>query len=108
MTEQERARLEGQATRTDRVVSWIGWHVGELVAVGVPLLLAATVSVWLAVVSVLAGAAWGVHEFRHARQQRAIRAETEQRRHLAAAEQTSDDTNGTDGGDGTTGTGASA
>lgn len=80
MTEHERARLQGQSTRTDRVVSWIGWHIGELVAVGVPLLLAATVTVWLAALSLLAGTAWAIHETHQARTQRAIRAEAEQRR----------------------------
>ncbi|NIJ14303.1 hypothetical protein FHU38_004647 [Saccharomonospora amisosensis] len=86
MTEQESRVVNGQSTRTDRVVSWIGWHIGELVAVGVPLLLAATVTVWLATLSLLAGTAWAIHETRQARAQRAIRAEAEQRR-LQAADQ---------------------
>lgn len=49
-------------TRTDQAVTWIGWHIAELAAIGLPLLLAVTVSWWLAGLSVLAGAAWAVHE----------------------------------------------
>lgn len=49
-------------TRTDQAVTWVGWHIAELAAIGLPLLLAVTVSWWLAGLSVLAGAAWAVHE----------------------------------------------
>ncbi|WP_216210587.1 hypothetical protein [Amycolatopsis aidingensis] len=83
MTEHEERVLNGDITRTDRVVSWIGWHIGELVAVGLPLLLAVTVTVWAAALAVLAGAVWTVHEVRHALQQRALRAQS-QRRQLAS------------------------
>jgi hypothetical protein len=41
---------------------------------------------------------WGLHEFRHARQQRAVCSETERRRLKAAAtEQANDDTEGRTG-----------
>lgn len=83
LTPHERTVLDGEGTRTDRAVSWVGWHIGELFAVGLPLVLAATVSVWCALISVLAGTAWAVHEARHAREQRSVGAEAE-RRQLAA------------------------
>lgn len=66
----ERRALCGAYTRTDQVVSWIGWHIGELVAVGLPLLLAATITWWLLALSVLAGGLWAGHEWRLHRQQR--------------------------------------
>lgn len=59
-------------TRTDGVVSWIGWHLGELAGVIVPGVVALTVTPWAAVVSVLAGVSWAVHEVRSARRQRAL------------------------------------
>lgn len=49
-------------TRTDQAVTWVGWHIAELAAIGLPLLLAAWVSWWWVAVSVLAGAAWIAHE----------------------------------------------
>ena len=42
LTPSQRRALEQEPTRTDQVVSWIGWHIGELVAVGLPLLLPVT------------------------------------------------------------------
>lgn len=70
LTEHQRRVLDGELTRTDHVVSWIGWHIGELAAVGVPLLLAAAVTWWLAVLSVLAGVVWVAHEATHRRRSR--------------------------------------
>ncbi|MCP2255228.1 hypothetical protein LY13_004002 [Prauserella aidingensis] len=49
-------------TRTDQAVTWMGWHLAELAAVGLPLVLAVTVAWWLAGLSVLAGALWAAHE----------------------------------------------
>lgn len=60
--------------QVDRVVSWIGWHVGELAGVIVPGAVALSVTPWAAVVSGVVGAGWAVHEIRLARQQAEIRA----------------------------------
>ena len=64
----------GLPTRTDTVVSWIGWHLGELTGVLAPAMLAVSVTPWAWVVSGVVGAGWTVHEVRLARQQAAIRA----------------------------------
>lgn len=64
MSVSSRRRLAGRASR---VVSWIGWHLGELLGVLVPAALAVWVTPWAAVVSVAAGAAWAVHEIHSAR-----------------------------------------
>ncbi|MCR3719925.1 MULTISPECIES: hypothetical protein [Prauserella salsuginis group] len=53
---------EHAPTRTDQAVAWVGWHIAELAAIGLPLLLAVTVAWWLAGISVLAGALWVGHE----------------------------------------------
>ncbi|MEU3272543.1 hypothetical protein ABZ639_17015 [Saccharomonospora sp. NPDC006951] len=53
---------ESAPTRTDQTVAWIGWHIAELAAVGLPLVLAVTTAWWLIGISVLAGAAWITHE----------------------------------------------
>lgn len=58
----------GVSPRTDQVASWLGWHLGELVGVGVPLVLAITVSGWFGVASMVVLAAWVVHELRMRRQ----------------------------------------
>lgn len=55
------------------VVSWIGWHIGELAGVIVPGVVALTVTPWAAVVSAVMAVSWAVHEVRLARQQAAIR-----------------------------------
>lgn len=65
-------RVPGASTRADKVVSWIGWHIGELAGVIVPGVVALSVTPWAAAVSVVAGAGWAMHEVRLARQQRAI------------------------------------
>jgi hypothetical protein len=57
---------------TEVVIRWIGWHLLELVGVGVPAALAFTVSLWWGLLSVLAGALWAVHETRIARRGRAL------------------------------------
>lgn len=62
------------ATRVDRVVSWIGWHIGELAGVIVPGVVALSVTPWAAAVSGVVGACWAVHEVRLARQQAGITA----------------------------------
>ena len=54
------------------VMSWIGWHIGELVGVVVPGIIALTVTRWAAVVSAVVAAGWAAHEVRTARQRRAI------------------------------------
>ncbi|WP_019810206.1 hypothetical protein [Saccharomonospora halophila] len=78
-------RTQHESTRTDVVVTWIGWHLGELLAVGVPLVLALSVSLWFLGLAVLIGATWAVHEVRLAREQRALRAAAERRRLTSAS-----------------------
>jgi hypothetical protein len=51
-------------TRTTRACRWVGYHLGELVAVTTPAVLAVTVSPWWAIGTGAAGALWGVHEYR--------------------------------------------
>lgn len=51
-------------TRTDRTVRWIGWHLGELACVTLPVPLAVGVSPWLASLSVIAGVVWAIRETR--------------------------------------------
>jgi hypothetical protein len=50
--------------RTELVCRWIGWHLAELAGIGVPLLLAVTVSAWFTTVSALVALLWAVHEYR--------------------------------------------
>ncbi len=58
-------------SRGEQVADWVGWHLVELVAVGVPVVLALTVAAWLIAVSALAGAVWATAEVRAARRGRA-------------------------------------
>lgn len=51
-------------TRTTSAVSWLGWHVGELAGVIVPLGLAVTAWDGFYAVSGLAALAWAAHEVR--------------------------------------------
>ena len=51
-------------TRTDVAVDWVVWHAAELVAVGVPVLLAVWVAWWFAALSLLASGLWIGHEVR--------------------------------------------
>lgn len=66
------ARVPGSiprgGTRSDRVVVWIGWHLGELVGVGVPAVLAVAVHPLWAVPAGLVAAGWIANEIRVARQ----------------------------------------
>ncbi|WP_431879852.1 hypothetical protein [Amycolatopsis sacchari] len=64
-------------TRTTQAVSWIGWHVGELSGVVVPLGLGVAVWDGFYAVSVLTAIGWAVHELRLRRQQRALRTRQE-------------------------------
>jgi hypothetical protein len=57
---------------TEVVIRWIGWHLLELVGVGVPAALAVTVSVWWVLLAVPVGAPWAVHEIRIARRSRQL------------------------------------
>lgn len=65
--------------RVDRAVSWIGWHIGELVGVIVPGAVALWVTPWAAVVSGGVGVGWAVHEIRLARQHGEVTAGTDVR-----------------------------
>ncbi|MGW4395523.1 hypothetical protein ACWEHA_09565 [Amycolatopsis nivea] len=49
-------------TRTDQAIQWVVWHFAELLAVAAPLVLAALLSGWFALGSVVAGGAWAGHE----------------------------------------------
>ncbi|MPZ86309.1 MAG: hypothetical protein GEV28_40450 [Actinophytocola sp.] len=55
------------ADRVDRVVSWIGWHLGELTGIGVPAVLAAAAHPLWAVPAAAVAAGWVAHEVRRAR-----------------------------------------
>lgn len=55
--------------RLAAIGQWIGWHLLELTAVGVPLALASTVSTWWLGLAVLAGALWIGHEVHLSRSQ---------------------------------------
>lgn len=63
----------------DTVVSWIGWHIGELAGVIVPGVVALSVTPWAAVVSGIVGAGWAAHEIRLARQDAEIKAQPDVR-----------------------------
>jgi len=72
------------------VMSWIGWHIGELAGVIVPGIVALTVTPWAAVVSTVVAASWAIHEVRFARRQHAIR--TSRIRPALAAGRSEEDT----------------
>jgi hypothetical protein len=67
--------LPGRCTRLDRVASWLGWHIGELVGVIAPGVVALTVTPWAVIMSGAVGASWAVHEMRLAREQAESKAE---------------------------------
>ncbi|PXY34215.1 hypothetical protein BAY59_01255 [Prauserella coralliicola] len=69
--ELERRAVANEYTRTDDAVSWVGYHLIELLAVGLPLLLAVTITVWLLPVSVLAAGLWAGHAVQARRARRA-------------------------------------
>ncbi len=71
-------------TRTERAVEWAVWHFAELAGVFGPLLLAALVTPWFSVASVLVSGAWSVREVLDHRQQARLRADAAQRRQLTA------------------------
>lgn len=59
-------------TRDHAVARWVGWHLGELAAVGVPAVLALTVTAWLITLSAVAGVAWAGVEAHHRRARREL------------------------------------
>ncbi|GAB2764035.1 hypothetical protein GCM10027174_45850 [Salinifilum aidingensis] len=59
--------------RLNAIGQWLGWHLLELTAVGIPLALAITVSTWWWGLAVLAGALWLGHEIHLSRSQPAER-----------------------------------
>lgn len=67
-----RARLEAAA-------AWVAGHTAELVALGLPVALALTTSIWLWAVAAVIGAAWIAHEIRQYRRRAAFRAQLAQR-----------------------------
>ncbi|GAB3003524.1 hypothetical protein LWP59_27535 [Amycolatopsis acidiphila] len=56
-------------TRTTRVISWLGWHVGELSGITGPVVFGAAVSSWFYLASGLAALGWAGNELRLRRQQ---------------------------------------
>lgn len=62
---------QDERSRGQRVADWVGWHLVELLAVGVPAVLALTIAAWLIAISVIAGGAWATAEVRAARRHRA-------------------------------------
>lgn len=64
-------------TRTNRAISWAGWHLGEALAVTVPFGFALTVWDGFYALSGLAAVCWAAHETRQYFQQRAVRAASE-------------------------------
>ena len=75
---------------TTQVSRWVTWHAAELVALGVPVVLAITVSAWFWALAVLAGAGWAVHEIRQ--QRRRKRLHTAKTQQLSAPGPSSPDT----------------
>jgi hypothetical protein len=67
-------------TRTDKAVRWVVFHAGELLGIGVPLLLAVTVAAWFGLLAVMTGAWWVAHEVRDHHRQQEIRAAADRRR----------------------------
>lgn len=57
---------------TGGLADWIGWHLGELLAVGVPAVLAVAVAGWLISLSIAAAAVWSVVEVHHRRDRREL------------------------------------
>ncbi|HYQ66163.1 hypothetical protein [Actinophytocola sp.] len=68
-----RVLVPGEPTRTDRVISWVGWHLPELGGVLVPAGFAVAVSPWFGLLSGLVGVGWLVHAVRDAQQQAAVK-----------------------------------
>lgn len=82
MTKQDgptgRARLQTAA-------AWVGWHATELVALGLSVSLALTVSIWLWAVAALLGTAWIAREIGQYRRRAALRAQRRPRQLIAGA-----------------------
>lgn len=57
--------------RTGGAGEWLIWHAGELLALGVPVVLTAAVSLWFLPLVALIAAAWANHEYKLARRHRA-------------------------------------
>lgn len=57
-------------SRSETAADWIGWHLLELLAVGVPAVLAVALAGWLVLLSVAAGVLWVGAELRLARRAR--------------------------------------
>lgn len=70
----QRVLVPGVPTRTDRVISWIGWHSPELTGVLTPAVLAITVTPWLWLLTAGVAAAWIVHEVLTSKAQAAVTA----------------------------------
>ena len=66
-----------QQHRTE-VCTWAAWHTGELAALGLPSVLAVTVSTWFWAVAALGGAGWAAHELHQQQRRRALTAGTRQ------------------------------
>ena len=66
-----------QQHRTE-VCTWVTWHAGELAALGLPSVLAVTVSAWFWAVAAVGGAGWAAHELRQQHRRRALIAATRQ------------------------------
>lgn len=75
------ARVPGsvprEAGRAHRAVGWVGWHLGELVGVGVPTVLAVTVHPLWTVPAVVVAAGWVANERRLARRKTSARADAD-------------------------------
>lgn len=76
MTEQNAT----DATRTDRAVRWVVFHVAELAGLTVLALLAVAITAWFGLLAVVVGAWWVAHEVRDTRRQREIRTAARRRR----------------------------
>lgn len=80
----------GEPSRTDRAVSWVGWHLGELAGIGAPLVLAVTVSPWWAALSGVVAAGWIAHEVHTRTTTPAVQRAVDQGRGKDVVEQGSD------------------
>ena len=54
------------------VCTWVTWHAGELAALGIPSVLALTVSAWFWAVAAVGGAGWAAHEIRQQQRRHAL------------------------------------
>lgn len=70
-SETELHRLEHASSRTDRAMSWLGWHLPELGGVSAPVVAAWAFSPWCGLASAVAGAGWALNAARQRRHHRA-------------------------------------